>query len=311
MTVQHPEELDLAIEASLESLLTALTLEPLGGDRFRATSERGRFDRLFGGQQLGQAVVAASATVEGKDPHSLHAYFVEGGTPEEPIDLVVERVRDGRSMSTRRVTLLQGPRTLLTAIASFHANPVSPEMPSSLPDAPHPDELPRVQDWVQEMPEDRRSFGMTWVDVPPPLDMRIGEPPTFLGGAQTHGDRPHWMRVPRPVGDDPALHAALLAQFTGHFSIAAALRPHAGIGQMEAHRSLSTAINAIAISFHGDVRADRWMLYHHLSTFAGDGMSHSECRVHDEKGGLVASFTVDAMIRRFAARSAVDAGRSL
>ena len=119
-----------------------------------------------------------------------------------------------------------------------------------------------------------------------------------------------WIRF-RDVPDDPALHAALLAQFTGHFSIAAALRPHAGIGQMEAHRSLSTAINAIAISFHGDVRADRWMLYHHLSTFAGDGMSHSECRVHDEKGGLVASFTVDAMIRRFAARSAVDAGRSL
>ena len=119
-----------------------------------------------------------------------------------------------------------------------------------------------------------------------------------------------WIRF-RDVPADPPLHAALLAQFTGHFSIAAALRPHAGIGQMEAHRSLSTAINAIAISFHGDVRADRWMLYHHLSTFAGDGMSHSECRVHDEHGGLVASFTVDAMIRRFAPRSAVDEGRSL
>ena len=76
--------------------------------------------------------------------------------------------------------------------------------------------------------------------------------------------------------------------------------------------SLSTAINAIAISFHADVRADRWMLYHHLSTFAGDGMSHSECRVHDERRrACVASFTVDAMVRRFAPRSAVDEGRSL
>src|SRR4051794_25002436 len=226
MTVQHPDELDLAIEASLDSLLPALPLEPLGDDRFRATSERGRFDRLFGGQQLGQAVIAASATVDGKEPHSLHAYFVEGGTPEQPIDLVVERVRDGRSMCTRRVTLMQGTRTVLTAIASFHANPGSPETPGNAPEAPRPEELPRVQDWVREMPEDTRSFGMTWVDVPPPLDMRMGEPPTFLGGAQAQGDRPHWMRVPRSVGDDPALHAALLAYASDYFLLDMVFRTH-------------------------------------------------------------------------------------
>jgi acyl-CoA thioesterase len=81
--------------------------------------------------------------------------------------------------------------------------------------------------------------------------------------------------------------------------IAAALRPHAGVGQDQAHRTLSTAINAIAISFHGDVRADRWMLYHHESTFAGDGMTHAACRVHDEDGRLLASFSVDAMVRAF------------
>src|SRR5207244_3721908 len=107
-----------------------------------------------------------------------------------------------------------------------------------------------------------------------------------------------WVRF-REVPDDPYLHAGLLAQFTGHMSIAAALRPHAGIGQRAAHRTLSTAVNAIAISLHADVRADRWMLYHHVSTFAGDGMTHSDCRVHDEEGGLLASFSVDAMVRRF------------
>jgi acyl-CoA thioesterase len=103
----------------------------------------------------------------------------------------------------------------------------------------------------------------------------------------------------RDVPADPHLHAGLLAQFTGHLSIAAALRPHAGIGEDAAHRTLSAAINAIGISFHADVRADHWMLYHHLSTFAGDGMTHSECRVHDEAGDLLASFTVDAMVRAF------------
>ena len=108
-----------------------------------------------------------------------------------------------------------------------------------------------------------------------------------------------WVRY-REVPADPCLHAALLAHFTGHISIVAALRPHAGIGQRQAHRTLSTGINAISISIHADVRADRWMRYHHLSTFAGDGMTHSECRVYTEADELIASFTVDAMVRGFA-----------
>jgi acyl-CoA thioesterase len=119
-----------------------------------------------------------------------------------------------------------------------------------------------------------------------------------------------WVRY-RSVPDDPHLHAGLLAQFTGHASIAAALRPHAGIGQSQAHRTLSTAINAIHISFHADVRADRWMLYRHHSTFAGDGMTHSECRVYDLEGALLASFSVEAMVRRFATDRPVDARTSL
>ena len=108
-----------------------------------------------------------------------------------------------------------------------------------------------------------------------------------------------WVRF-RDVPDDPALHAGLMAQFAGHMSIAAAMRPHAGVGQHQAHRTLSTGINAISISVHSDIRADRWMLYHHRATFAGDGMTHSECRVYDEGGALLASFTVDAMVRGFA-----------
>jgi acyl-CoA thioesterase II len=119
-----------------------------------------------------------------------------------------------------------------------------------------------------------------------------------------------WVRF-REVPEDLNLHAALLAQFTGHVSIAAAMRPHAGISQSQAHRTLSTAINAINISFHANVRADQWMLYRHHSTFAGDGMTHSECRVHNQEGALLASFTVDAMVRRFAADRTVQERTSL
>ena len=109
-----------------------------------------------------------------------------------------------------------------------------------------------------------------------------------------------WVRF-REVPADPALHAGLLAQFSGHMSIAAALRPHAGISQAQAHRTLSMGINAINLSLHRDVRVDEWVLYRHLSTFAGDGMIHTECRAHDIEGDLLASFTVEAMVRPFPA----------
>jgi acyl-CoA thioesterase len=120
-----------------------------------------------------------------------------------------------------------------------------------------------------------------------------------------------WIRF-REVPQDPCVHAALLAQPTGHFSIAAALRPHAGVGQDQAHRTLSTAINAIELSIHRDVRADRWLLYHHESTFAGDGMTRATCRVHDEEGDLVASFSVVAMVRAFAEpATSTDYGKAM
>jgi acyl-CoA thioesterase len=149
-------------------------------------------------------------------------------------------------------------------------------------------------------------------DVPgpyecPPCDMGVtGRDVRVLEGAYT--DDPAapagppvldcWVRF-RELPDDPVLHAGLLAQFTGHMSIAAALRPHEGIGQAEAHRTLSMGINAINLSLHSEVRADQWILYHHRSTFAGAGMTHAECRAHAENGTLLASFTVDAMVRPF------------
>src|SRR6185369_9358209 len=121
---------------------------PLGDDHFGVVAEPGRFNRTFGGQLIAQALVAAAATVEAKAPQSLHAYFVEAGAPGEPVEMIVDRVRDGRSMSVRRTTIMQGGRTLLTAIASFHANPEGNEVGERAPVVPGPDEMRRLQDWV-------------------------------------------------------------------------------------------------------------------------------------------------------------------
>jgi acyl-CoA thioesterase-2 len=147
-------------------------------------------------------------------------------------------------------------------------------------------------------------------DVPgpyecPPYDMGVtGRDIRVVdGGYSNDPDEPTgpptvdaWVRF-RHVPDDPALHAGLLAQFTGHMSIAAALRPHQGVSQEQAHRTLSMAINSINLSLYGPVKVDDWLLYHHHSTFAGGGTTHAENRVYDLSGALVASFTVDAMVR--------------
>lgn len=234
-----------------------------------------------GSQLLGQAIVAAMRAAPGRRVVSAHMAFVRAADATRPVDIELEPVANGRSFTAFAARAVQGERvcatgTLLLGVPSAdvvrHAEAMS--------------EVPGPYDAV-------------------PYDMGVtGRDLRVVDGAYTDDpDAPEgppsidaWVRF-RRVPDDPSVHAGLLAQFTGHMSIAAALRPHAGIGQREAHRTISTAINGIAISFHADVRIDRWVLYRHRATVVADGMMHSECRVHDEAGALIASFTVDAMIR--------------
>src|ERR1700728_2810416 len=140
-----------ATESALDSILVALALELMGGDRVRAPGEANRFDRVFGGQVVAQALLAASATVVGKDPDSLHAYFVEAGIPGQPVDVLVDRVRDGRSISTRRVTVTQGTRQLVVAILSFHDGAPEPGLSGPPPSGPGPAGLPLLQEWVSDL----------------------------------------------------------------------------------------------------------------------------------------------------------------
>jgi acyl-CoA thioesterase II len=286
--------LEQAIDRSLEGLLHALELEPVGDDHFRVRSEPGRFDRVFGGQTVAQALAAAGETVDGKDPHSLHAYFVEAGAPDEALELTVERVRDGRSMSTRRVSVTQGDRTLLVAMASFHANPAAPELATSLPSVPDPDDLPRLQHWVHRMAPDRRERTMTWVDRPPPLELRIGEAPNFMGGPSADGSRSHWMRVPGDVGDAPLLHAALLAYASDYLLLDMAYRSHPE--RIDPHSLMGFSLDH-AIWFHRPVRFDRWHL-HTQETIALTGhRALVRGAIQDADGHSVASVMQEVLVR--------------
>ena len=286
-----------AILAALDSLLGALALEPTGEDRFCATNELPRFPRLFGGQLVAQALAAMSATADGKVPHSVHAQFVDGGDLEHGLELHVERIRDGRSLSARRVTVSQDGRTILIASASFERTwPPSPT-PAEPLDPQAPEELPTLQDWARDAVASRGDFARTWIDVPPPLDVRIGEATTFLGGAHARGPRRHWLRLPRPVGDDAVLHQVLLAYASDYFLSDMTVRNHPdGLDG----RQLLTSTLDHALWFHRPVRFDRWHRYTQ-EVRAVDGQRGLVLgSLHDQDGFLVATAAQEVLVRPLA-----------
>ena len=234
-----------------------------------------------GSQMLGQAIVAAARHATDRRLVSASMIFLRVADAHEPLRFDLEELSAGRTFTGLAVRVLQGERrcaagTLLLDVPSDDVIRNSAEPPS----VPGPYEC---------RPYD---MGVTGRDIRVADGAYSNEPDAPAGPPMLDA----WVRF-RDVPADPALHIGLLAQFMGHMSIAAALRPHAGVSQDQAHRTLSTAINGIDLSLHGAVHADRWMLYHHVSTFAGAGMTHAENRVYDLDGALVASFSVNAMVR--------------
>ena len=265
-------------------LVEILDVRPDGDGRY-VSVVRGNWTRpvVEGSQLLGQSIVACGRHAPRRRVVSAHMAFVRAADALHPVTFELDEISTGRTFTCVSVRALQDRR--VCAAGTFLLDETAADV------IRHEDPAPEVA-----RPEDA-----------PPYDMGVARRELRIVDAAYTGDPDApagppvldaWVRFPE-LPEDPPLHAGLLAQFTGHLSIAAALRPHEGIGQDAAHRTLSTAINAIAISFHADVHADRWMLYHHRSTFAGDGMTHADCTVYDEHGGLLASFTVDAMVRAF------------
>jgi acyl-CoA thioesterase II len=298
MSVDAPD-LTPRMLAALDGLLDALQFEASGNGRLRASSEPGRFDRVFGGQMIAQALLAAGTTVAGKDPQSLHAYFVAAGNSGRPIDVDVDRVRDGRSMSTRRVTLTQDERPLLVAIASFDARADGPEVPAPPPPTLGPDELPLLQDLLRDAAPELRAFTRSWLEPPPPIEFRIGEAPHYMGGPPGTGPRSHWMRVPRGIGDDPGLHAALLAYASDYLLVDAVYRSYPG--RVTPLTFVGSSVDH-AIWFHRPVRFDRWHLHtQEMLAFSGRrGLVRG--MIHDADGRLVVTVMQEVLVRPMSAR---------
>lgn len=265
-------------------LVDVLDVQPDGDLRWVGTARSDwRRPVVEGSQLLGQAIVAAGRHVPGRRVVSASMVFPRAADARVPYAVELDPVSEGRTFAALGARAVQGDR--VCGAGTLLLDVTAPDV------IRHAEPPPSVGGPDGAVPYD---MGVTGRELRIVDDAYTGDPDAPVGPPELDA----WVRF-RPLPDDPPIHAGLLAQFTGHLSIAAALRPHAGIGQAQAHVTLSTAINAISLSLHANVRVDRWLLYHHRSTVAGDGMTHSECRVHDEEGALVASFTVDAMVRGF------------
>jgi acyl-CoA thioesterase II len=299
MTMSVEGELGAAIGSSLDDLLAAVDLRPLGDDRFAlspSASASGPVRRVFGGQLLAQAVVGAAATVPsggGKEIHSLHATFVQAGTPGAPVQVAGTRLRDGRSMATRQVAVLEDGAPLLVATASFGAHRPDPDIappplqpPSGV--AP-PADVPLLQDWATGTPTGRH-----WIEQPPAVELRLPESPSFLTGASATSPRSHWMRLPRDVGDSHALNAALVAYASDFFLMDMIFRLHPD--ELGPGRAGGFSLDH-AIWFHRPVRFDRWHLHtQEAVALVGDrGLARGS--IHDADGRLVASVAQEVLLR--------------
>ena len=242
------------MSASLDFLVDLLDLEPIEVNIFRGIQPNEERQRVFGGQVAGQALMAAGRTVEHGRVHSLHSYFLRPGDPAVPILYEVDRIRDGRSFTTRRVVAIQHGRAIFNLEASFHDLEEGLEHQFPMPEVPDPESLPplfdRLEPWKEELAE--------WFERPHPIDQRhIGDLPWHSQGAGEPCQR-LWIRADGELPDDPLLHACVATYASDMSLIDTILAPHSVRWDDEDFMSASLDH---CMWFHQPFRADAWLLY--------------------------------------------------
>jgi acyl-CoA thioesterase-2 len=277
-------------------LVALLDLEPIEHDIYRGQNRNIGTGRIFGGQVLAQALVAAAHTVEDdRALHSMHGYFILAGDLDVPVVYFVERLRDGGSFTTRRVTGMQHGHAIFSMSSSFHRPEEGIEHQREMPDVPGPEtlrpELEQIRARADEIPEELRAIltqdralDFRSVDGGDPFEVTAREP-----------TRRYWVRTVGPVGDDPVHHQALLAYASDYGLLDAALRPHA---LSLRDPKLMVASLDHSIWFHRPVRMDEWMLYVAESPVAAGARGFTRGTFYSRSGELVASVAQEGLVRR-------------
>ncbi len=281
---------------ALEALISALRLERLEDNLFRGPRASIGWQRVYGGQVLGQALSAACQTVdENRDVHSLHGYFLLAGDPDHDIIYDVDRIRDGGSFTTRRVKAIQHGRPIFTMSASFQKHEEGFEHQAAMPDVPPPESLPTAAELVTtlagELPENMRAY---W-QREKPIEMRIVDPTRYTSREARPATQAIWMRATGSVPPDPVIHAALLAYASDFTLLDTALIRH---GKMLFDRDVQLASLDHAMWFHRSFRADDWLLYVQDSPSASGARGFCRGLIFDREGRLIASTAQEGLMRR-------------
>ena len=279
---------------AVDDLLTLLDLEPLEHNLYRGRSPQVGWQRVFGGQVIGQALVAACRTVEGRRPHSLHAYFLLAGDPKVPIVYEVERLRDGKSFTTRRVKAIQHGRAIFAMSASFQVEETGFDHQVAMPEVPGPETLPTDAQMkagvLAQMPDPVRAY----YERERPIELR---PVDFERYASRQPREPRfsvWIRATAPLPDDPAVHQCVLAYASDLTLLDSSLVAH---GRTVFERSIQAASLDHALWFHRPFRADDWLLYTQDSPSASGARGFSRGLIFTRDGTLVASVAQEGLIR--------------
>ncbi len=281
-------------ESPMEQVLALLNLTPAGENSFEGFSPPGRWQRVFGGQVLGQALIAASRTVDGLMCHSLHAYFLRAGDPSVPILYNVERTRDGASFTARRVAAIQHEQPIFVMACSFQRTESGFEHQAAMPDVAGPENLldarALAERDVDTMPAELRA----WALRPRAIEIRPVTPHAYAARGQHPPFDNIWLRASAKLPDDPKIHQAVLAFASDMTLLDTALLPH-GVDIFSP--ALQVASLDHAMWFHRPFRVDEWLLYAQESPNASGGRGFTRGSVFSRDGRLVASVAQEGLIR--------------
>lgn len=285
--------------SAVQDLLDLLELEPLEHNIYRGQNRDLATGRVFGGQVFAQALVAARRTVpEGRDANSVHGYFLREGDLKAPIVYFVDRPRDGKSFTSRRVTAIQHGEAIFHLSASFHIQEPGLEHQSTMPVVPPPEDVPSelalIRARADRLPEPLR----TVVTQDRPIDIRTIVPADPFARAeridQADAKRQIWFRVTERIPDAPMVHQAVLAYASDYGFLPTALLPH-GIAFRDPRLFIASLDHTVW--FHRPFRADEWLLYVSDSPSAFGGRGFVRGSVYAQDGTLVASVAQEGLIR--------------
>jgi len=292
------------MSSAIQDVLSILDLEPLEVNLFRGRSPQSRWQRVFGGQVIGQALVAACRTVEDvalRPPHSLHAYFLLGGDPKVPIIYEVDRIRDGKSFTTRRVIAIQHGRAIFSTEVSFHVAEDGPMHQFAMPDVPRPDALPSEAEVRDRLLSRMSDPVRRYYERERPIELRPVEYGRYLG-EKIEGNRFHiWLRATGRLPDEPAIHQCVLAYASDMTLLDTALIP---IGKTVFNEDIMAASLDHALWFHRPFRADEWLLYAEDSPNLGGARGFARGLIYSSDGTLVASVAQEGLLRQRRAQPA-------